>query len=124
MKIKKNVSLKESARKYMVWVLLAIPAVTILAAGILNLIPNVSAKPEPVTLQQSIDMSEADYRNGLNTAQDDMVQQCVFWQALAEAKIAMFEYMHEPLPANLDKTHVYAVVCESPAIRALVPLSF
>ncbi len=113
-------SMKEYFRNKIGAAILILLGVVVVAAFITNCVP--SAKADTKSLEDSVRVEQADYDMNLKTAQDAMVQHCEDWKALALAKIDLADSLK--MPTNLDKAEVTAVVCDSPAIKLVVPYSF
>jgi len=79
-----------------------------------------TAQADKTTLQQSVEMAQADYDLSQAQAQAAIVQACNTWKGLASAKSDLAAAMK--INSNLDKAQIEAVNCDN--AKNLVPVSF
>ncbi len=121
---------KDKLMKVLGWGFLGTVIAIIFAAFVLNMLP--TAKASEKTLQESVEMSQADYDMAANKttdalvkAQDEMRQYCEMWKALALSKAALMSFAR--IDSGIDEEGVKARDCASIAanlISTKIPTSF
>ena len=87
--------------------------------GILWLLGGVgTVKAEVKTLQESVEMAQADYDLSQSQATDALNQYCTNWKELAQAKVALADAMK--INSTINKGAIEAVDCT----KQTVPTSF
>ncbi len=90
----------------------------VLFALLLNLIPTVKA--DVVTLQESVQIAQADYDLSQSQAKAGIIQACETWKGLALAKADLAIAMK--INSDLNKDTIATTDCKK--VESLVPASF